>query len=408
MKALIMAAGGGVRLKPFTQRTPKVLLPIAGKAIIHHLIEEAAKAGITEAVLVIRSKKEKVIEYFEKNKCSIPVSFIEQSDENGTGAAILSCESVMKDRFLVLAGDMVTDSSVIKEIIDGHSGRITVGLRKVGNPAHYGVAEVANGKISSFEEKPRKPQSDLANMSIYVMEPTVFSEIRSIPKSERGEYEIVSLFMGANAVVTSGYWKDVGYPWDLADAAEHIIGSMQQKDGHIENSTINGKVVMEEGAKVINSFIEGSAYIGKNTVIGPNAYLRGINSIGENCHIGESTTLKNSVLFDNVNAKHLAYIGDSVIGNNVNFGSGTQLANFRFDERHVNVMTERGWVNTGSRKIGAFVGDGTKFGVLSSVMPGKIIGCNCWINSGVVVNKNVPPDTIVYVKNELGFAKQGE
>ncbi len=408
MKALIMAAGEGIRMKPFTEKRPKVLLPIAGRAMIHHLIEEAAEAGVTEAVLVIRAKKEKIIKYFEKNKCSIPVSFVEQSDQNGTGSAILSGETLMKGKFLVLAGDMITESSVIKEVIDGHSGRITVGLRAVENPAHYGVAEVANGKIASFEEKPGKPQSNLANMSIYVMEPTIFSEIRSIPKSEREEYEIISLFMGATAVVTKGYWMDVGYPWDLADATEHIIGSMKQKDGHIENSTINGKVVMEEGAKVINSFIEGSAYIGKNTVIGPNAYLRGTNSIGANCHIGESTTVKNSILFDDVNAKHLAYIGDSVIGSNVNFGSGTQLANFRFDESHVNVLSGKGWVNTGSRKIGAFVGDGTKFGVLSSVMPGKIIGCNCWINSGVVVNRNVPSDTIAYVKNELGFAKKGE
>ncbi|HID72335.1 TPA: hypothetical protein EYP38_00200 [Candidatus Micrarchaeota archaeon] len=165
---------------------------------------------------------------------------------------------------------------------------------------------------------------------------------------------------------------------------------------------------MAEGAKVINSFIEGVAYIGKNPVIGPNAYLRGYNSIGADCHIGESTTIKNSIVYDKVNAKHLAYIGDSVVGEGVNFGSGTQLTNFRFDESIVNVLTERGWVNTGKRKVGAFVGDNTKFGVLSCTMPGKLIGTNCWINSGVVVNKNVPSNSRVYVKQELSFARQGE
>ncbi|MEM3432471.1 MAG: glucosamine-1-phosphate N-acetyltransferase, partial [Candidatus Bilamarchaeaceae archaeon] len=119
-------------------------------------------------------------------------------------------------------------------------------------------------------------------------------------------------------------------------------------------------------------------------------------------------TVKESVIFDEVDAKHLAYIGDSVIGRNVNFGAGTQLANFRFDEGNVNVSTERGWVNSGRRKLGAIVGDNVKFGVLASVMPGKLIGPNCWIHSGVVVNRNVPSGLYVFVQQQLGFRKISE
>jgi bifunctional UDP-N-acetylglucosamine pyrophosphorylase/glucosamine-1-phosphate N-acetyltransferase len=141
-------------------------------------------------------------------------------------------------------------------------------------------------------------------------------------------------------------------------------------------------------------------------VIGPNAYLRGVNAIGANCEIGESTTVKNSVLFDGIKAKHLSYIGDSVVGEDVNFGSGTQLANYRFDGSTVNVQTERGWANSGRNKFGAVIGDGVRFGVLSCTMPGKLIGEGSWISSGVVVNKNVPPHSRVYVKQELRFAKE--
>ena len=408
MKAVIMAAGEGVRLKPLTETRPKVLLQIAGKAIIHHLIDEAKEAGITEAVIIVRAMKDRIIEYFKENDPGIPLKFVEQGEQNGTAAAILAAENEIKDTFIVLAGDTVTESKVIKQVIDGHKGNITLGVTKVSAPQHYGVVELSGDTISLFEEKPKHPKSELANMSIYVMEPTVFNEIRTIPKSERGEYEIVSLFVGAKAVVTDGYWKDIAYPWELLTVNEYILGRLDHQSGHIESSTVNGKVIMAEGAKVINSFIEGVAYIGKNPVIGPNAYLRGYNSIGADCHIGESTTIKNSIVYDKVNAKHLAYIGDSVVGEGVNFGSGTQLTNFRFDESIVNVLTERGWVNTGKRKVGAFVGDNTKFGVLSCTMPGKLIGTNCWINSGVVVNKNVPSNSRVYVKQELSFARQGE
>lgn len=408
MKAVIMAAGGGVRLKPLTETRPKVLLPVAGKPILHHLLLEAKEAGITEAVIIVRQMKEQIIEYFKQNDVGIPLKFVEQGENNGTAAAILTAEPEIKDTFVVLAGDTVTEAKVIKQVIDSHKGSITLGVTKVSAPQHYGVVELSGDTISLFEEKPKHPKSELANMSIYCMEPTIFSEIRTIPKSERGEYEIVNLFVGAKAVVTDGYWKDIAYPWELLTVNEHLLSKMDHQSGYIENSTINGTVIMEEGAKIINSFVEGVAYIGKNTIIGPNAYLRGFNSIGSNCSIGESTTVKNSIIFDNVNAKHLAYIGDSVVGNRVNFGSGTQLANFRFDEGVVNVMTERGWVNTGKKKLGAFIGDGTKFGVLSCTMPGKLIGSNCEINSGVVVNKNVPSNSRVYVKQELAFARKGD
>jgi UDP-N-acetylglucosamine diphosphorylase/glucosamine-1-phosphate N-acetyltransferase len=405
MKAVILAAGDGIRLRPLTETRPKPLLVAGGKPIIHHLLLEAKKAGVSEAVIVVRHMKEKLISYFSSVDLGMKISFVEQGTENGSGAALLCAEKSIDDTFLVLAGDIVTEAAVIKSVIDAHDGGVSVGLKKVQNPHQYGVAELSNGRISLFEEKSAHPKSDLANLSIYRFEPMVFGELRSIGKSERGEYELVSILVGARGVVVEGYWRDIAYPWDLLSANEYLLSKMEARSGHIENSTIDGKVIMEPGAKIINSYIEGVAYIGKDTVIGPNATLRGFNSIGAGCSIGPGTSVKSSILMDKVNAKHLTYIGDSVIGEDVNFGSGTQIANFRFDAENVNVMTERGWVNTGRKKLGAVVGDGTKFGVLSCTMPGKLIGSGCWIHSGVVVNKNVPSGTRVFTRQPIEFAK---
>ena len=99
-------------------------------------------------------------------------------------------------------------------------------------------------------------------------------------------------------------------------------------------------------------------------------------------------------------AKHLSYIGDSVVGEGVNFGSGTQVANYRFDAGNVNVLTEKGWVNSGRKKLGAIIGDNTKFGVLSCTMPGKLIGNDCWVGSNVVVNRNLRSGQKVLMKQE--------
>ncbi|MFH1785542.1 MAG: bifunctional sugar-1-phosphate nucleotidylyltransferase/acetyltransferase [Candidatus Micrarchaeota archaeon] len=406
MKCVILAAGEGTRLRPLTETRPKPMLYAAGKPIIYHLLKEVKKAGIQEVIIIVRYKKENLIQYLSKNNLGLTIKFIEQGKENGTGAALLSAEKEINDTFVVLAGDIVTEASVIRKVIDNHKGNITLALKKVSNPHLYGVVELSGDKISLFEEKAKHPKTDLANLSVYCMEPTIFSELKSVGKSERGEYELVSLFIGSKGVVVDGYWKDIAYPWDLFDANEFLLSKMESKSGHIENSTINGKVIMEEGAKIISSYVEGCAYVGENTIIGPNAYLRGANSIGANCSIGGGTTVKNSILLDNVNAKHLTYIGDSIIGENVNFGSGTQIANYRFDSGYINVMTERGWTNSGKKKLGVFVGDNTRFGVLSCTMPGKLIGSDCWIGSGVVVKENLNSNNHIFVKQEIIITKE--
>jgi len=405
MKGVVLAAGDRVRMRPLTATRPKPMLSIAGKPILHHLLLEAKKAGITDAVVIVRHMKEQIISYFRQNDIGMPLKFIDQGAESGTAAALMAAKDEVKDTFVVLAGDIVTEASVIKGAIEAHRGGITLAVKKVPNPHEYGVVELSGDKVSLFEEKPKSPKSNLANLSVYVMEPTVFNEIESIGKSERGEYEIVNLFIGAKAAMVEGFWRDLAYPWDLFEANEHLLTKMEARSGHVENSYIDGKVIMEKGARIVNSHVEGSAYIGEGTVVGPNACLRGFNSIGKRCSIGNGTTVKNSILLDNVNAKHLSYIGDSVIGENVNFGSGVQVANFRFDGSHVNVLTERGWVNSGRKKLGIFVGDNTKFGVLSCTMPGKLIGPNAWIYSGMVVNRNVPPGVRVFTRQAMEFGK---
>ncbi|MBN2477787.1 glucose-1-phosphate thymidylyltransferase, partial [Candidatus Micrarchaeota archaeon] len=281
-----------------------------------------------------------------------------------------------------------------------HEGGITLAVKKVKNPHIYGVVELEGSRIIGFQEKPEHPKTDLANLSVYIFDPDVFGKLENLKTSERGEYEITDLFVGAKAVEVEGFWMDIAYPWDLFRANEHIIENLESKLGKIGGSNIKGKVIMEEGAEIIDSFIEGNIFVGKNSKIGPNAYIRGTTSIGENCSIGGGTTVKNCILGNNLNAKHLAYLGDSIIGDDVNFGSGTQLANYRFDSKPVSVYTEKGWVNTGRKKFGCVIGSGTKFGVLSCVMPGKLIGNDCWISSGVIVNKNIFQKTRVFIRQE--------
>ncbi len=396
MKALILAGGEGKRLRPFTYTRPKAMVYVAGKPLLYWIIEELKKAGIGEFYVVVQHHKEKILEYFEGQK---NVVFLEQGKEYGTAKAVESAKGKIKGEFIAVAGDHLFSYKTVKELMASKGKKAAV-LKEHLKTETYGAVVVKDGKIKEVHEKSKDPPSKLVNLSMYKFTDEIFSEIGKIKKSSRGEYEITDILPGAEAVITKEFWMDITWPWDMLKANELLLGQMPEKKGRVVNSTIKGKLVMEEGAVVENSVIEGDVYLGKNVHIGPFAYIRGPTSIGDNCSIGGGTTVKSSIIFPGTNAKHLSYIGDSMIGENINFGSSTQLANFRFDGKEIWVETEKGKINSGRKKLGALVGDGTKFGVGSIVMPGKIIGNNCWIGSGVVVYRNIPSNRRIFVKQE--------
>jgi bifunctional UDP-N-acetylglucosamine pyrophosphorylase/glucosamine-1-phosphate N-acetyltransferase len=402
-KAVILAAGEGKRLRPLTYTRPKCMIYLAGKPILHHIINTAYKAGVREAYVIVKYKKESITNYFKKTETGVKLHFIEQGNRYGTGAAFLEAGDYINEPFFGIAGDVISEPSALMKLSSQHEGGISIALKRVDDPSEYGIAIVEKGYIKQFEEKPSKPKSNLANCSMYVFEPSIFKKMENIKKSRKGEYEVTDLLKNESirAVEISEYWLDMGMPWQLFNANEFILGKMKERRGNIENSTVKGKVIMEKGSAIYDSYIEGPLYLGANSTVGPHSYIRGTTSIGNNCSIGDSTTVKNSIIFDHVNAKHLAYVGDSIIGEGCNFGAATQIANYRFDEGSIKTTIGDVVVDTKRKKLGAIIGDNTKMGVLSSVMPGKSIGDNCWIGANVMVNENIERKKAVFLRQQL-------
>ncbi len=403
-KAVVLAAGEGKRLRPLTYTRPKCMIQLAGRPILHHVISNLKKAGVEKAALVVKYKEDSIRTYFEKNDLGVDIDFITQGNKYGTAAAFLEAkEWVGNDEFLGVAGDVITERSALNKLASSHEGTVTAALKRVEDPREYGIAELKNGKIEKFTEKPKNPKSSLANCSLYAFGSRAMEKIGKIKKSERGEYEITDLLVkqNAKAVEIGEYWLDMGMPWQLFSANKFILSKMSEKKGKIENSTIKGKLAMGEGAEIIDSYIEGPLYLGKNTVVGPHAYIRGVTSIGNGCCIGDSTTVKNSIIFDDVNAKHLTYIGDSIVGEGCNFGAATQIANFRFDAGAIKARVNDVVIDTRMNKLGAILGDGVKMGVISSVMPGRMIGDHSWVGANVMVYKNIPRKKKVLLKQNL-------
>lgn len=409
-EAVVLAAGEGKRLRPLTFTRPKCMIQLAGKPILWHVLSNLKSAGVRRAVVVVNYMEETVREYFKTDKTGLGLSveFITQGSRYGTAAAFAEAAGKIDSTFYAVAGDVISTPKALEQLGRGHEGKISAVLTEVEHPEQYGIAKVENGFISRFEEKPAKPPAKaLVNCSLYAMEPQMFKAMAGVKKSSRNEYEMTDVLKSqkVRALITDEYWLDMGLPWQLFDANKFLLSQMPEKRGKIENSTIKGKVVMEEGSEIIDSYIEGPLYVGQNSHIGPHSYIRGVTSVGTDCAIGDSTTLKNSILFDHVNAKHLTYVGDSIVGSGCNFGSATQIANFRFDAGSIKAKVQEVVIDTQRKKLGAIIGDEVKMGVLSSVMPGKMIGDHCWIGANVMVSENVERNTLIELEQKLKISK---
>jgi NDP-sugar pyrophosphorylase family protein len=184
----------------------------------------------------------------------------------------------------------------------------------------------------------------------------------------------------SNSVTTTDGSFLIRYPWDFIQVNEQLVLQLEDtsSEGEISPAAhIDGIISVGKGSRILPGVvIEGNAIIGANCKIGPNCYLRGSTTIGDNCHIGQAVEIKNSIIGHHSSIGHLSYVGDSVIGNHVNFGAGTITSNLRHDgTNHLSRVRDE-LIDTGRRKFGTVVGDGSHTGILTAIYPGRKLGPN--------------------------------
>lgn len=383
MKAVILAAGEGKRMRPLTRNRPKVMLTIGNRPILAHVIEHISNAGIDELILVVGYHGDTIIDYFKDGaKFGLKIEYVIQEERLGTAHAIGTAGSLIDERFLVLNGDVMVTSNQIKALLS-HDEAVVMAAQQVDNPSQYGVLEINNDHVVRVHEKPDKPPTNLVNAGIYLFDPDVFKAIDSTPISPRNEYEITSTIMNMiDSNVHVGYqvitekWLDIGRPWDLLEANKEFLNKITKNiKGDIEDGVhIHGSIVLESSARIRSgAYIEGPVIIGPNSDIGPNCYIRPYTSIGRGVRIGNGVEIKNSIIMDGTHVGHLSYLGDSIIGTNCNFGAGTKVANLRHDGANVKVKINDVLIDSGRRKLGTIMGDNVHTGINSMLNVGTII-----------------------------------
>lgn len=395
IKAVILAAGEGTRMRPLTAARPKVMLPLANKPLIEHIIEACIKAGIKNFVIVTGYMEDAIKNYFTNGiKWGVHIDYVTQPKQLGTANAISCVRPFVEDKFVLLNGDMLIDSTHIDKLIK-HKEKAVLSVKSVNNPSDFGVIVIDTNKVTQIIEKPQNPPVNTVNAGIYLFDKRIFEYIDKTSLSIRNEYEITdSLQMMINDDICVGFevleniWLDVGRPWDMLDANKILLDKIESVNhGTVEKyATLHGNVQIGDGSIIRNgAYIIGPAIIGNNCDIGPNCFIRPSTTIGNNVHIGNAVEVKNCIIMDGTKIGHLTYIGDSVVGYNCNFGAGTKVANLRHDGKNIKSLSKGKRVNTGKRKLGVIMGDEVHTGINTSINVGVILENGSGTKPGEVI-----------------------
>lgn len=378
MQAIILAAGKGVRFLPLSETKPKPLFSVFGKSILEYNLDEL-DGLVSEVIIIVGYKKEMIMEKIGKKYGKMKISYIEDTKIEGTGSAAKLALPHLKNDFLLLNGDDFYSKEDIKKAIDKCPSIL---VKEHENPSCFGVIDEEEGYAKNIIEKPSQPVSKLVNSALYCLPKSIFDY--QIEKSARNEYEFtdyIRKFIQDKKlrVCEASFWVPASYPWDIFDVVPYLFNKQKkEKKGKIEKGAVlNGEVIVKEGAIIKSgAYIEGPVYIGKDCIVGPNCFIRSGTVLEDGCRIGQGVEVKNSLIGKGTFASHLTYIGDSIIGENCNFGAGTIVTNLRHDKQTIKTAIKENMIDTKRTKLGTIMGDNVNLGAGTIIYPGRKIGAN--------------------------------
>jgi len=399
LRAVILAAGEGLRLRPFTLTRPKVMLPVAGRPILEYVVEALKENGVTDITMVVGYQRERVQSYFENGrKFGVSISYATQAKQLGTAHALLQAkQGGAEGPVLVLPGDNIVDPDTLRELLERREkDRNAMVVTFSPNPSKYGVVQLEGGVVTRITEKPTASVSDLINTGIYLFEPKVFELCEWSVRASRFDItEVVEALIErgdkVQGIEIEGHWLDIVYPWDILTVNAKMLQRTSAKTaGTVEpGAVVQGAVAIGRGTVIRSgSYIRGPAVIGEACDLGPNVVVFPSTSIGNNVTIGPFTQVRNSVIHDNVSLGGSSYVANSVIDD------GTVTRSHFVTHHGDRLMMVEGDVIPVS-DIGAIIGDSCVFGPQCVLAPGVVVGRRAKVGGPVHVSRDVPNDATV-------------
>jgi len=302
MKALVLCAGEGTRMRPLSYSQPKHLIPIANVPVLDRILEKIANVGISEVGVVVSPSTEEGFRSFLRTRsvADVRTETVVQEEPRGLAEAVRCGRDFVGDEpFLLYLGDNLLEESLggVVSLFSESRCAAVIAAVEVEDPRRFGVAVVRDGRVERLVEKPDDPPSDLAVAGLYVFSARIFDAIEQIQPAMRGELEITDAiqWLVENGEVVrahhlTGWWKDVGRPEDMLEANALLLRTCEHDvQGEIDDeSVIGGPVSVAPGAVIRGTIVEGPAVIAAgaevvNSRLGPNV------AVGKSCTIHDST-----------------------------------------------------------------------------------------------------------------------
>jgi len=393
MKAVILAAGEGKRLRPFTETMPKVMLPVANKPIIEHVFDAVKNSGIDEIIVIVGYKKEVIMDFFKDYK-GIKITYVTQEKQLGTAHALLQAKNKVKENFIVLAGDNIIDKKSIQKLIQDKS-EYSILIKEHPHPSKYGAVFLDKNNLKEIVEKPKDDSGKYISTGIYKLPKTFFKKIEQL--SKQGVHDISSAIQSLikdgvqiNTILAES-WMDIVYPWDLIQVNETLIHNVKKSTGGTIESgvTIKGGVSIGKDTKIYSGcYIVGPVVIGEDCEIGPNACIFPSTTIGNNVVVHPFAEIRNSVVMNDIHIGSSSFITNSVIAR------GTILDhNFSSKSGENTIEIENEFKNV--KNIGALIGEDCTIDSHVIVDPGIIIGRKCKIDPMKRIRNNIQSNSKV-------------
>jgi glucose-1-phosphate thymidylyltransferase len=335
LKGLILSGGKGTRLRPITHTSAKQLVPVANKPVLFYGIEAMAAAGIEEVGIIIAPETGQEIRDTagDGSRFGVKITYVEQDEPLGLAHAVLTAEPFLGGSpFVMYLGDNLLQGGITDLVtaFREHQPDALILLTPVADPENYGVAELAPaaagevGRVLRLVEKPAEPATDLALVGVYMFTAGIHDAARAIEPSPRGELEITDAIQylvdngqRVEPHIVRGWWKDTGRLEDMLEANRLILDNLTARvEGELIDSQIDGRVIVEPGARLERTTVRGPAVIGAGAQL-RDCYIGPYTAIGERCSIS-GAEVEHSILLAGASVCDLdGRMESSLLGRNV-------------------------------------------------------------------------------------------
>ncbi len=332
LKGLILSGGRGTRLRPITHTSAKQLVPVANKPVLFYGIEAMAEAGIEHVGIIIAPETGAEIRAAagDGSRFGVELTYIVQDEPLGLAHAVLTAERFLAESpFVMYLGDNLLQGGIqdLVAAFRASAPGALILLTPVPDPENFGVAELQDGAVVRLIEKPAKPRTDLALVGVYMFTPEVHAATRAITPSGRGELEITDAIQHlvdrgtrVEPHIVKGWWKDTGRLEDMLAANRLVLDTIEgHLEGELIDSQVDGRVVIEAGARLERSAVRGPAIIGAEATL-IDCYVGPYTAIGQGCRIANAE-IEHSILLAGSQVRDLAgRMESSLLGRNVRIG----------------------------------------------------------------------------------------